>query len=128
MGSSTIPRTRGRTARDEVAAYVRGFDGHEVVAANFAAGYGEWDEVYFAALRTSTSGQVFALVVLFAEAGRDPWVKLLDETVGPTAAGVGPEVLAALTPLDESASSYARQWRADASRQLHGSACNGAAR
>lgn len=128
MGSWTIPRTPGRAARDEVAAYVRGFDNHDVVAANYAAGYGRWDAVYFAALHHAPSRKVYALVVLFAEEGRELWVKVLDETVCPTADGVGPAVLAALTPLDESANQYARQWRADAAQQLRAPLHGGAAR
>ncbi|WP_342314755.1 hypothetical protein LIX17_25150 (plasmid) [Mycobacterium avium subsp. hominissuis] len=107
MGSISYAIPYGSSARAEVAQHVRGTRA-EVIASNSAPGDGcEWTGRYFAAHREA-SGQVWASITLFAQYRGDVVIKMMDETMGPIAIGVGASVLAA--PQGE----YARQWRAEA--------------
>ncbi|WP_141564226.1 DUF6927 domain-containing protein [Mycolicibacterium palauense] len=111
MGSISYAIPRGSSALAEVAQYVRGTRA-EVIASNSAPGDGcEWGGMYFAAHREE-SGQVWASITLFAQHRGDVVIKMMDETMGPTAVGVGATVLAALT--DPPEGEYARQWRREA--------------
>jgi hypothetical protein len=66
--------------------------------------------VFYAAVRTSATGEVWAMVVLMQRArGRANFgCKPMDETVGPNAYDAPAKVLDALTPTDYE---YAREWR-----------------
>ena len=113
MGSISFNIPSGSTARAEVAHYVRRTVADEVVlASNYAPGAGEeWGGVYFAAHRAEDK-QVWASITLFAESRGHVFIKMMDESMGPTAHGVGKTVLAALTePRDDH---YAQDWRAEA--------------
>lgn len=111
MGSISFAIPYGSSARAEVAQHVRGTRA-AVIASNSAPGDGcEWGGTYFAAHREAT-GQVWASITLFAQYRGDVVIKMMDETMGPTAIGVGASVLAALT--DPPESEYARQWRREA--------------
>ncbi|QIV79516.1 DUF6927 domain-containing protein [Mycolicibacterium frederiksbergense] len=110
MGSISYAIPHRSSARAEVAQHVRGTRA-EVIASNSAPGDGyEWGGTYFAAHREE-SGQVWASITLFAQYRGDVVIKMMDETMGPTALGVGATVLAALT---EPEGDYARQWRQEA--------------
>lgn len=121
MGSISYAIPYGSNARAEVAKYVRENYRGEVVASNFAAGdpggskYGGWGGTYFTAIRDE-DGTVYAGVTLFSQYQGDVVIKALDETVGPTAIGVGPKVLKALTPLPADAHEWQVQWREAAQR------------
>lgn len=111
MGSISYAIPHGSSARAEVAQHVRGTRA-EVIASNSAPGDGcDWGGTYFAAHREE-SGQVWASITLFAQYRGDVVIKMMDETMGPTAVGVGATVLAALTNPPEG--EYARQWRREA--------------
>jgi len=111
MGSISYAIPHGSSARTEVAKYVRGTRA-EVIASNSAPGDGcGWGGTYFAAHRED-SGQVWASITLFAQHRGDVVIKMMDESMGPTAVGVGATVLAALTHPPEG--EYARQWRREA--------------
>lgn len=111
MGSISYAIPHGSSARAEVAQHVRGTRA-EVIASNSSPGDGcEWGGRYFAAHREE-SGQVWASITLFAQHRGDVVIKMMDETMGPTAVGVGATVLAALT--DPPEGEYARQWRREA--------------
>lgn len=111
MGSISYAIPYRSSARGEVAKHVRGTRA-EVIASNSAPGDGgQWGGTYFAAHREST-GQVWASITLFAQYRGDVVIKMMDESMGPTALGVGATVLAALT--DPPDSEYARRWRREA--------------
>ncbi|MBY0285558.1 MAG: hypothetical protein K2X52_00180 [Mycobacteriaceae bacterium] len=112
MGSISYAIPYGSTARAEVARHVRGGRA-EAVASNAAPGDGcDWGGTYFAAHREA-DGQVWASITLFAQSRGDVVIKMMDESMGPTALGVGATVLAALT---EPHGEYARQWREEAAQ------------
>lgn len=113
MGSISYPLPDGATARTEVANHVRQNGRGTVVASNSAPGDGgEWGGVYFAAHRLE-DGQTWASITLFAQRKGHVFIKMMTESMNPTAIGVGPRVLAALTDTD---SDDAKQWRADGAR------------
>lgn len=113
MGSISYTLPKGTTARREVADHVRRNGRGTVVASNSAPGDGgEWGGVYFAAHRLD-DGQTWASITLFAQRQGQVFIKMMTESMNPTAVGVGPRVLAALTDTD---SDDAKQWRADAAR------------
>lgn len=110
MGSISYAIPHRSSARAEVAQHVRGTRA-EVIASNAAPGDGyDWGGTYFAAHREA-NGQVWASITLFAQHRGDVVIKMMDESMGPTALGVGATVLAALT---EPQGEYARQWRQEA--------------
>lgn len=110
MGSISYPLPDGSNARTEVANYVRRNGRGTVVASNSAPGDGgEWGGVYFAAHRLD-DGQTWASITLFAQRQGQVIIKMMSESMNPTAVGVGPRVLAALTETD---SDDAKHWRAD---------------
>lgn len=113
MGSISYAIPPGSTARAEVSKHVRGTRA-EVIASNSAPGDGyDWGGTYFAAHREDT-GQVWASITLFAQHRGDVVIKMMDESMGPTAIGVGATVLKALTEPPDG--EYARQWRCEAAR------------
>lgn len=120
MGSISYRIPYGSSAKKEVAKYVReALPGSEVVASNFAPGdygggkWGGWGGYYYAAHKMP-DGTVWASITAFQQYQGDVVIKLMDETMGPTAIGVGAKVLAALTPLPEDAHEWQRGWREEA--------------
>lgn len=114
MGSIGLEIPEGSSARAEVARYVRRVSLDPVVASNSAPvdGDTQWSGVYFAAHREAD--QVYASITLFGQHQGWVHIKMMSETMWPTAHGVGRSVLAALTPLPAGTSSDGRQWRRDA--------------
>jgi hypothetical protein len=105
MGWITTHRDKGITNDQWFQREVIG-DRHEIVASSTVKG------VYYAAVRTVETGEVWALVVLTQWAPRSyhkfGW-KDMDETMGPGSYDAPAKVLNALTPTDNE---WAQQWRA----------------
>lgn len=114
MGSVSFEIPDGSSARAEVARYVRKVSLDPVVASNSAPvdGDSQWSGVYFAAHKEGA--QVYASITLFGQHQGCVHIKMMSESVWPTAHGVGRSVLAALTPLAEGTDSDSRQWRLEA--------------
>jgi len=111
LGSISYPIPTRSSARQEAVKHVR--QGGDVVASNCAPyDSDEWAGVYFAAHRTA-EGRVWASITLFGQHRHHVFIKTMDESMVPTALGVGPRVLSALTDTTDANS---LQWRADAAR------------
>lgn len=116
MGSISYQIPPGSSAKKEVVKYARENYQGELLVGNFAAGdygglkWGGWGGYYFGAHKLP-DGSVYASVIAYAQDKGDVVIKAMDETVGPTAVGVGPKVLAALTPLPEDAHEWQKGWR-----------------
>lgn len=87
----------------------------QVVAESCHATEGEWDRVWYAAVRDHTTGEVWALIVTM-HGNRDTFVyKPIDETQGPVECHPSKRVLDALTPTDRV---NAVAWRDKARRNV----------
>jgi hypothetical protein len=119
MGSISYQIPYGSSARKEVAKYVRDNFRGEFLVGNFAHGdpgglkWGGWGGYYFAAHRLP-DGTVYCSITAFGQDHGDVVIKAMDETVGPTAQGIGKKVLAALTPLSDDAHTWQQDWRREA--------------
>jgi hypothetical protein len=111
MGWTTTHRAKGYT-NDEWFTKELLTPDHEIVASSTVR------NVYYAAIRTVSTGDVWALVVLTQRAPRSyhnfGW-KDQDENMGPNAAEAPAKVLDALT---ETTSEYALEWRAECRKNL----------
>lgn len=126
MGSIGFTIPTGSTARHEVKKYLDKNCGGEILVHNYGPGAGEWGGALYAAVRMPggpdfPANQVIAVIALFSQASGQVFIKLMDETCGPTYRDAGTAVMKALTPLPQShADSYAARWResvAEAQRQ-----------
>jgi hypothetical protein len=121
MGSISYRIPYGSSAKAEVAKYVRENFMGEFLVGNFAPGdsgglkWGGWGGYYFGAHRLP-DGTVYASVTAFAQDKGDVVIKAMEESMGPTAIGVGAKVLAALTPLPENTHEWQRGWREEAEK------------
>lgn len=118
MGSTSTHKAPGQSIHDFVAGLL-GADCEIVASAtrrnpDHVPGM-EWPYHFYAAVRFSPgharAGETWALVMLYSIASSSHWnitYKLLDETVGPTAAHAPRKVLDELTDTD---SDYALGWR-----------------
>lgn len=104
MGWTTYHRPKGETDREHFQRELLAPHGDEIVECATV------HNVFYAAVRTATTGQVWAMVVLMQRTrGRANFgCKPMDETVGPIAYDAPATVLDALTPTDNE---YAREWR-----------------
>lgn len=104
MGWSTYHRPAGQTDREHFTAELE-TSRHEILDCATVK------NVFYAAVRTKETGQVWAWVCLIHRAPRDYYnfgYKSMDETVGPNAADCPARILDLLTPTD---SKYAVEWR-----------------
>ncbi len=69
---------------------------------------GEWTRVFYAAVKTHSSGEVWALVVLMGRHGGTFYYKEMDEGMGPGEAECPAEILDLLSPTDNQ---WANEWR-----------------
>ena len=119
MGSISYQIPYGSSLKKEVRDYVKGSFKGEFLCGNFASGdpggmrYGGWGGYYFGAHKLD-DGTVYASITAFGQYDGDVVIKAMDESMGPTAQGIGKNVLAALTPLPDDAHEWQVNWRQDA--------------
>jgi hypothetical protein len=104
MGWTTYHRPKGETDREHFERELLARTGDEIVACASV------NNVFYAAVRTATTGEVWAMVVFMQRTrGYENFgCKPMDETVGPIAYDAPATLLDALTPTDNE---YAREWR-----------------
>lgn len=108
MGSIGMHREKGLTDREffqtELSAH------HEILACSSKQTSGEWQRVFYAAVRDTRTGEVWALVVPFSRyrGHTNFFFKTMDETCGPFEADAPAAILDLLTPTDHE---YAAAWR-----------------
>ena len=104
MGWVSYHREKGESDRAHLSRELLDNTAHEIVTCASKNG------VFYAAVRTNATGEVWALVVLMRRTrGEFNFAyKDMDETVGPTAVDAPPAVLDALTP---TTNDYALAWR-----------------
>jgi hypothetical protein len=104
MGWTTYHRPKGETDREHFQRELLARNGDEIVQCATV------NNVFYAAVRTATTGEVWGLVVLMQRtSGHENFgCKPIDEFMGPIAYDAPAKVLDALTPTDNT---YAREWR-----------------
>ena len=130
MGWTGQHREPGKTDREFFEAEFCSDGRNEILACATVAGGGEYNAVFYAAVRTVATGDVWGLVVLVmrarADGDGDAWFnfhyKDMSETMGPAEARCPARILDLLSPLPECdhggagtycGTCYAREWRED---------------
>lgn len=109
MGATNMKRPKGLSNREWVKQNLL-MAGQTILDCTTLPTSGEWQRVFYAAVREDNSGDVWALVLLMHFGGGyyNFTYKALDDTVGPCETSCPKRIIDLLTPTD---SKYASEWR-----------------
>ncbi|MDT7785586.1 MAG: hypothetical protein QOF58_4005 [Pseudonocardiales bacterium] len=116
MGWIAYHRPPGETDREHFSRQLFQHSDYKIVECSTV------DDVFYAAVRTTSTDEVWALIVLMEHRSGDAYnfaYKYLSETAGPVTASAPAKVLDALTP---TTNTYALEWRANCRERLTGTA------